>query len=191
MKLNKKIILASSSPRRKEILTDAGFQFEIEVHPIDENRLPPLSPEEVAEFLATEKVAQFVHRGGEYIVIAADTVVILDNQILNKPQNEKEASEMLKLLSGRKHTVITGVGIKIGEEISSFSDRTDVWFKDLSEEEIGYYIKNYSPLDKAGSYGIQDFLGMVGISRLEGSFYTVMGFPIHVVYDYLKPYIEL
>lgn len=190
MKINKKIILASSSPRRKEILSDAGFKFDVEVLPIDENDLPALTPAEVAEYLASQKVAQFVHRGDDFIVIAADTVVIVENQILNKPENEEEAVRMLKLLTGRKHTVITGVSIKIGEEIQSFSDKTVVWFKDLSEEEIVYYIKNYSPLDKAGSYGIQDFLGMVGISRLEGSFYTVMGFPIHVVYDYLKPYIE-
>jgi septum formation protein len=190
MKIKKKIILASGSPRRKQILADAGFTFEVEVRPTDEAFDPTMQPELVPEFLSKQKVDQFTEYGQDYIILGSDTVVIIDNQILNKPQSKDEAITMLTKLSGKTHKVVTGVSVKMGKEIQSFSDITRVHFSELSNAEIDFYIDQYKPFDKAGAYGVQDFIGMVGIDKIEGSFYTVMGLPIHKVYQHLKPYIE-
>ncbi|AUD02571.1 Maf family nucleotide pyrophosphatase [Spirosoma pollinicola] len=186
------LILASGSPRRKQLMTDAGFLFTIETRPTDELFPDTMPADEVAEYLARQKAEQFLNDGqpSERIVLCADTVVILDNQILNKPQDEADARRMLQALSGQTHRVRTGVAILSPTGLHSFTDETVVQFATLTNEEITYYIRECKPFDKAGSYGAQDFIGLVGIERLEGSFYTVMGLPTHRVYQALKAYVR-
>lgn len=190
MKINKKLILASGSPRRKQIMAEAGFAFDVEVKETDESFDSDLPPESVPEILAKRKVEAFNEYNEECIVIGADTVVIVDNTILNKPRDREDAVKMLSELSGKSHNVVTGVCIKIGNKYLSFSDTTTVYFKELSNTEIEFYIQFYAPYDKAGAYGVQDFIGMIGIEKINGSFYTVMGLPIHKIYQHLKHYIE-
>ncbi|QJW88731.1 septum formation protein Maf [Spirosoma taeanense] len=187
------LVLASGSPRRKQLMTDAGFLFTIETRPTDETFPATMPVDEVAEYLARQKAEQFLADAGNRIILCADTVVILDDQILNKPQDEADARRMLRTLSGRAHRVRTGVCLlapnAAGQpEMQSFIDETTVFFADLSDDEITYYLRECKPFDKAGSYGAQDFIGLVGITRLAGSFYTVMGLPTHRVYQALKPY---
>lgn len=189
------LILASGSPRRKQLMTDAGFSFAIEIRPTDETFPDTMPVNEVAEYLARQKVQEFTSDLNNRIVLCADTVVIVDNQILNKPRNETDARQMLRQLSGRTHRVRTGVAILAPDRggtptIQSFTDETLVLFAPLTDDEISYYIRECKPFDKAGSYGAQDFIGLVGIERLEGSFYTVMGLPTHRVYQALKAYEE-
>lgn len=184
------LILASGSPRRKQLMTDAGFQFTIETRPTDELFPDSMPVNDVAEFLACQKAEQFRADLGEKIILCADTVVILDNQILNKPQDEADARRMLTSLSGHTHRVRTGVAILSPAGLDSFTDETTVQFATLTDDEITYYIRTCKPFDKAGSYGAQDFIGLVGIERLEGSFYTVMGLPTHRVYQALKAYVS-
>jgi septum formation protein len=191
MKLTKNLILGSNSPRRKEILSAAGFNFEVIVKPTAEDFDQSMALEQVPIFLAKKKADCFIDYQESNIILCADTVVINDNQILNKPLSEKEALIMLKKISGKTHEVITGVSIKIGENSIDFSDKTWVTFNNMTDAEINYYIKKYKPMDKAGAYGVQDFIGMIAISKIEGSFYTVMGLPIHKIYEKLKPYIIL
>jgi septum formation protein len=189
MQLSKQIILASGSPRRKEILSKAGFVFEVLTKNISENYPQELLPENVAEYLAHLKATSFsLAELQNKILITADTVVICKGEILGKPENEKEAEIMLQKLSGQKHTVITGVCIKTTEKTVTFSDKSDVYFMALSPDELKKYIISEKPLDKAGSYGIQDWIGLVGIEKISGSFYNVMGLPIHLVYRELKQY---
>lgn len=189
------LVLASGSPRRKQLMTDAGFLFSVETRPTDEHFPDTMPAGEVAEYLACQKADQF--RGDSQtaarIILCADTVVILEDQILNKPQDEADARRMLRALSGRTHRVRTGVALLVPNDqgkptLHSFTDETIVQFVNLTEEEITYYIQTCAPFDKAGSYGAQDFIGLVGIERLEGSFYTVMGLPTHRVYQALKAY---
>ncbi|MCK8493319.1 Maf family protein [Spirosoma sp. RP8] len=188
------LVLASGSPRRKQLMNDAGFQFTIETRPTDEIFPDTMPVNEVAEYLARQKAEQFMPDLGQRIVLCADTVVILDNQIMNKPQDEADARRMLRALSGRTHRVRTGVALLTPSVdstepiVHSFTDETTVRFVTLTDAEISYYIHECKPFDKAGSYGAQDFIGLVGIDQLEGSFYTVMGLPTHRVYQALKPY---
>ena len=187
------LVLASGSPRRQQLMTDVGFSFTTEVRPTDETFPVTMPANDVAEFLARQKVEQFRADLGERIILCADTIVILDEQILNKPQNNVEARQMLRALSGRTHRVRTGVAILAPgsdglPQLHSFTDETTVHFTPLTDEEIAYYIRKCHPFDKAGSYGAQDFIGLMGIERLDGSFYTVMGLPTHRVYQALKPY---
>ncbi|CCH53890.1 maf protein [Fibrisoma limi BUZ 3] len=182
------LVLASGSPRRKQLLTDTGFSFTIETRPTDEFFPADMPVEDVAEYLARQKADQFRADLGDRLVLCADTVVILDNQILNKPADADDAYRMLRSLAGRSHRVRTGVCLLAPDAMLSFTDETTVWFADLTDAEIDYYIRVCRPFDKAGSYGAQDFVGLVGISRLEGSFYTVMGLPTHRVYQVLKRY---
>jgi septum formation protein len=194
MKLSKPLILASNSPRRKEIMHNAGYDFSVKVIHTDESFSAEMPVEEVPIFLAQTKAECFRKELKNEIILCADTVVITDaecrpNQILNKPIDANEAKEMLKLLSGKVHRVITGVCIMTQEETVSFADTSFVHFKELTDWEIDYYIEICKPFDKAGSYGVQDFIGMIGIPRIEGSFYTVMGLPIHKVYEALKKYV--
>lgn len=182
------LVLASGSPRRKQLMTDAGFEFTIEIRPTDETFPPTLPADAVAEYLARQKADRFRPDLGNRIVLCADTVVILDDQILNKPSDEADARRMLRALSGRTHRVRTGVCLLTPVETVSFTDETTVLFAPLTDDEISYYIRACKPFDKAGSYGAQDFIGLVGIERLEGSFYTVMGLPTHRVYQALKQY---
>lgn len=175
-------------------MTDAGFDFTIEVRPTDESFPADMPADEVAEYLARQKADQFVADLGERLVLCADTVVILDNQILNKPADEADARRMLSALAGQTHRVRTGVCLlSPGSDgqlpvMQSFTDETTVTFTPLTADEITYYIQTCQPFDKAGSYGAQDFVGLVGIERLDGSFYTVMGLPTHRVYQLLKSY---
>ncbi len=185
------LVLASGSPRRKQLMADAGFQFTIETRPTDETFPDTMPADEVAEFLARQKAEQFlVDFKNNRIILCADTVVILDDQIMNKPQNEADARRMLRSLSGRTHRVRTGVAILSPDGLTSFTDETTVQFAALTDDEITYYIRECQPFDKAGSYGAQDFIGLVGIERLDGSFYTVMGLPTHRVYQALKRYAD-
>jgi septum formation protein len=189
MKLTRKLILGSNSPRRKEILKSAGFDFEVLVRPTSEDFDPQMFYKEVPEFLAKKKAECFGDFDENCLILTADTIVVLDGIIINKPQNEAEAFDMLASLSGKTHQVVTGVCIKNGDNYQSFVDIALVKFEELTEAEIWFYIKNHHPMDKAGAYGVQDFIGMIGIPKIEGSFYTVMGLPIHLIYKTLKPYL--
>jgi septum formation protein len=189
MKLSRPLVLASNSPRRKEIMHNAGYNFSVKVIPTDESFSSEIPVEEVPIFLAEVKAECFRKDLQDEIILCADTVVITNYQILNKPFDTTGATEMLKTLSGKVHKVVTGVCIMTHEETIAFSDTTFVHFKELTDWEIAYYIKQCKPFDKAGSYGVQDFIGMIGIPRIEGSFYTVMGLPIHRVYEALEKYV--
>lgn len=185
MLVNRTIILASSSPRRQYLMKEAGFQFTIEKPEVDESFPPALPVGQVARYLALKKAEYFRSAIQHQIVVTADTVVILDNHILNKPENRIEAIGMLEKLSGKTHRVMTGVCILSAEKEESFDDTTEVTFKRLSREEIEYYVDHYKPYDKAGAYGAQDFIGMIAIERIVGSYFNVMGLPIHKVYTHL------
>ncbi|GAB3511551.1 Maf-like protein [Emticicia fontis] len=167
---------------------NAGFEFSVKVIPTDEAFPSDMPVEEVPAFLAKNKAACFSETLGSEIILCADTVVVVENEIINKPVDVDDARRMLRLLSNRTHQVITGVCIMTKEETISLADTTHVTFKSLSEWEIEYYIQKCHPFDKAGSYGVQDFIGMIGITTIEGSFYTVMGLPIHRVYEELEKY---
>nr|WP_295921501.1 Maf family protein [uncultured Dyadobacter sp.] len=186
--LSKPLILASNSPRRKQLLQDAGFEFTVTVLPTDENYPPDLPAEAVAAHISGEKAARFQGLYPGTLVLSADTVVIADHHILAKPSDHEDAFRMLKMLSGRHHTVVTAVSLLSDGTIQTVSDAAEVYFRELADWEINYYIEQYKPFDKAGSYGIQEWIGMVGIEKIEGSFYTIMGLPVQVVYQLLKPH---
>ena len=182
-----RIILASQSPRRKALLQGLDIDFEVKSYPSDESYPAELSHNKVAEYIAMQKVLAFPKNElpERFILITADTIVLLDNEILEKPKDEPDAMAMLRKLSGKKHEVVTGVVITTVAAQTVFSVKTDVYFKELSEQEITYYVKNYSPLDKAGAYGIQEWIGYIGVTRVDGSFFNVMGFPVQRVYEEL------
>mgnify|MGYP001419753686 CR=1 FL=1 len=182
--INKKIILASKSPRRQELLRGLGISFEIKTKEIDEDFPNTIDASNVASFLAQKKAEAFELSIDE-ILITSDTAVLLTNRILNKPENTEEAIEMLKSLSGKTHKVYTGVCIKSIEKEVLFSDFTSVTYKPLSTDEIEYYIKHFKPFDKAGSYGIQEWIGFIGIEKIEGCYYNVMGLPLSKLYQEL------
>ncbi|HRJ31840.1 MAG TPA: Maf family nucleotide pyrophosphatase [Cyclobacteriaceae bacterium] len=185
MLVNRTIILASSSPRRQYLMKEAGFQFTVEKPEVDESFPDTLPVEQVARYLALKKAEYFRKDIIHQLVVTADTVVILENQILNKPESRDEAITMLEKLSGKTHRVMTGVCILSAEKEESFDDTTEVTFKQLTREEIEYYIDHYKPYDKAGAYGAQDFIGMIAIEKIVGSYFNVMGLPIHKVYAHL------
>ncbi|MFH1297755.1 MAG: Maf family nucleotide pyrophosphatase [Bacteroidota bacterium] len=182
-----KIVLASQSSRRQYLLKELGLNFEIIPTDVQEEYPDTLAPEEIAIFLAEKKAESFdISRMEEkMIIVAADTIVSLDGEILGKPGNYEQALAMLKKLSGRRHEVITGVCIRSKDKKSVFQVTSRVYFKELSDEEIDYYINNFLPYDKAGGYGIQEWIGYIGISKLEGSFFNVMGLPVKEVYEEL------
>lgn len=180
----KTIILASQSPRRQDLLSDLGITFKVITKPIEEDFPSEMNPHLIAEYLANKKSLAF-HPKGEEIIITADTVVIHNNKVLNKPKNKEEAKEMLSNLSSSTHEVVTGVCIHQENNQFSFSELTKVEFKTLSEWEIDYYINNYNPSDKAGAYGIQDWIGKIGIKSIDGCYYNVMGLPLQTLYSYL------
>ncbi len=182
-------ILASNSPRRKEILTQAGFQFSVLPSDVDESFDAHLSPQKVPEMLAVRKAKSLLQNCANSLILAADTVVILDNEILNKPSDKQDAMQMLKKLSGKTHQVVTGIALASPQGIVTASDSALVHFRTLADWEINWYVRGGASLDKAGAYGVQDFIGMAGIEKLDGSFYTVMGLPIYHVYQMLQPYI--
>ncbi|HYF69378.1 MAG TPA: Maf family protein [Ohtaekwangia sp.] len=179
------LILASSSPRRQFLMKEAGFSFTIEKPDVEEDFPSTMPVEQVARYLASKKAEYFRPKIREEIVLTADTVVILDNIILNKPIDRNEAIAMLSALSGRTHVVMTGVCIVSKEREEGFDDTTSVTFKTLSRAEIEFYVDQYKPYDKAGAYGAQDWIGMVAIEKIVGSYFNVMGLPIHKVHQHL------
>jgi septum formation protein len=184
-----KIILASQSPRRKALLKGLDLTYEIRLIPdIDESFPKTLNGAEVPLFLAKRKAQAYTLSKNE-ILLTADTVVLLDNKILNKPQDEQEARQMLASLSGMKHEVVTGVCLTSTEKQKAFSCSSYVYFNTLSLEEIDYYVAHYKPLDKAGAYGIQEWIGFAAIERIEGSYFNIMGLPVHQVYTELAQFI--
>jgi septum formation protein len=184
---NYKLVLGSGSPRRKELLAGMGLTFEVRVSDVDESIDPSWPLTEVAQRLAERKAEALLETASaNELVITADTVVHVEGTLLNKPTNFAEALSMLKQLSGKSHEVFTGVCVATKEWKHSFTDCTKVTFATLNERELQHYIENYKPFDKAGSYGAQDFIGLVGIVNLEGSYFNVMGLPTHRVYAALK-----
>ena len=182
-----KIILGSQSPRRKELLQHLNISFQQEVRPIDESYPNGIKTEDIAVYLAEEKGKAFVNDiDDDTLVITADTIVSIDDRVLEKPSDPQEAFEMIQALSNRKHTVYSGVAITSSTGQTCFYDATDVYFRKLEDREISYYIEQYKPFDKAGGYAIQEWIGHVGIEKIEGSFYTVMGLPLHILYNALQ-----
>ena len=188
MKPIKKLVLASNSPRRKQLMTDLGFDFTVEVRPTDEVFPADMPPADVPGYLASQKADQFLEDINGRVILCADTVVICGGQILNKPADDKEAAEMLNFLSGKSHEVVTAVHILTESHRKTITDSATVVFRNLTAAEIDYYIQKCQPFDKAGAYGIQEWIGMVGIERIEGSFYTIMGLPVHLVYTELSDF---
>ncbi len=186
--MNHKIILASNSPRRKELLKGLDLDFEVRVIPgIDESHPEDIPSAEIPCFIARRKAEAYCESisPGE-LIITADTVVVLDDHIIEKPADREEAMQMIKRLSGRKHQVITAVVLMTTEKRKEFSVTSTVDFSELTNEEIEYYVDKYKPFDKAGAYGIQEWIGYIGVRGIEGSFYNVMGLPVQRLYRELK-----
>ena len=186
MKLSSNLILASKSPRRKQLLEDCGFKFEVRT--IDFNEVFPedMDAMKVAEYLAIEKNKAHREAFKTGLILTSDTVVIFNDQILGKPENGTEARKVLTMLSGKIHVVVSGVCISNDQKQASFSNVTEVKFRDLTSDEIDHYVDTNPPLDKAGSYGIQDWIGLIGVEWIKGSYYNVVGLPVDEVYKVLK-----
>ena len=183
---NNTIILASGSPRRQELLKKLGLEFKIEVKSVNEIYPSALKKEEITNYLAKLKVSAFENQlKPSDILITADTIVWLNNKPLEKPKNHQQAVEMLKQLSNTSHEVITSVCIKTLQNEKLFFDETTVHFKKLSDEEINFYVDTYKPFDKAGAYGIQEWIGYIGVTKIEGSYFNVMGLPVQKLYEEL------
>ncbi len=184
------IILGSASPRRKELLSDIGIEFNIQTTDKEEKYPSTLKEEKIAEFLAQQK-STFLSENQKNtdLLITADTIVAYESQVLNKPQNKEEAFNILNKLSGKTHKVITGVCVKSINREVTFSAITMVTFRKLKHEEIEYYINNFNPFDKAGAYGIQDWIGQIGIQRIDGSYSNVVGLPTKELYEQLELFI--
>jgi len=185
-----KIILASNSPRRKELLAGIDVNFEVRVlKNIDESCPSNLPTKEIAEYISKKKAAAYRETmADDELVITADTIVVLGDEVMGKPYDDADARRMLRELSGRTHQVITGVTLTTRERQHSFSVETDVTFKELTDEEIDYYVRTYQPMDKAGAYGIQEWIGHIGVTALKGSYFNVMGLPIQRIYEALKAF---
>ena len=182
-----KLILCSNSPRRKELLAGLDIPFEVRVKKgIEEPRPVGLTPEETAKCIAKGKAEAYELENDDEVILTADTIVVCDDTILGKPADAAEACHMLRLLSGRTHQVITGVALKNRKAFRVFAVTSEVTFKPLSEAEIAYYVERYRPFDKAGAYGIQEWIGYVGVTRLEGSYFNVMGLPVQRIYEELR-----
>ena len=182
MNLSRPLLLASNSPRRRELLASLGLTFEVRVKDVHEDFPQHLKRAEVAEYLASHKADHYIADLQDEALITADTIVCLEDRILNKPADYAEAFEMLQALSGKKHEVITGVCVLTKDQKSVFHDTTSVYFKTLTKAEIDYYITHYKPYDKAGAYGIQEWIGMIGIEHIEGSYFNVVGLPVQKLY---------
>ncbi len=186
IKNSKPLLLASSSPRRQYLMKEAGFTFAVAHPDIDESFPQDMRLEEVPTYLARKKAQALLPNINDEIILASDTVVILGNKILNKPLDRAEAISMLSELSGNTHTVITAVCLLSKTKEDYFDDRTQVTFRKVTKEEIEFYVDTYKPYDKAGSYGAQDWIGLTAIEKINGSYFTVMGLPVHRVYEQLK-----
>lgn len=184
----RKIILASNSPRRRQLFEGLDIPFEVRVMPnIDEGYPDDTDVDDIAEYIAREKSSAYDSIVGDgEVVITADTIVVVDNVVLGKPHSREDAVDMLKTLSGCTHKVITGVCLLSKKERKSFSVTTKVTFKQLSDDEIAYYVDTYKPFDKAGAYGIQEWIGYIGVTSIEGSYFNVVGFPVQRIYSELK-----
>lgn len=185
------VILASNSPRRRELLADLGIDFQVKtLKGVDESYPHDLPVLEIAEYISRKKAHAYKsHMSADQLIITADTVVILGDEVLGKPADAADARRMLRELSGKTHKVVTGVTIATTCNMKSFSAVTDVEFAPLSDEDINYYVDHYRPLDKAGAYGIQEWIGCMGVRHISGSFYNVMGLPLHRLYSELNQFI--
>ena len=182
-----KVILASGSERRRQLLEEFGIDFEVVVKSFDESFPDNFSGKQIAEHIAAEKAKMFINdvKANE-IIITADTIVWLDDKILGKPLDKADALRMLRKISGKTHEVTTGVAILYGNKITTFTDTTKVTFREMTDSELNYYVEKYLPFDKAGAYGIQEWIGLAACSRIEGSFYNVMGLPVEKLYNKLS-----
>jgi septum formation protein len=183
--MSKEIILASQSPRRKQLLTDAEIAFTVQSPDIEEHFPDNIPLHVVPEYIARNKAMAIARNHKDKIVIAADTVVILEGSIIGKPKDKADAMDILKSLSGKRHEVVTGVVIAVHDTVTTLREITGVYFRPLTEVQIAHYIDNYQPYDKAGAYAIQEWIGLVGIEKIEGDFYNVMGLPVSRVVDAL------
>jgi septum formation protein len=179
------IILASKSPRRQELMKSMNLNFEVLIKDVDESFPENLLPAEIAVYIAEQKAAAFLDQSMDSIVITADTIVAYNNEILGKPKDAAHAKEILEKLSGTNHQVYTGVSISYIGQTASFFDVTEVFFNQLTSEQIDFYIENYNPFDKAGAYGIQDWIGLIGVEKIIGSYTNVMGLPTEKLYQTL------
>ncbi|MFK7783786.1 MAG: Maf family nucleotide pyrophosphatase [Crocinitomicaceae bacterium] len=180
---NFKLVLGSKSPRRQALIKELGFPVEIRTKEVEEIYPDHLASVEVPEYLAKLKATPLKESlAADEILVTSDTIVLLDGKVVGKPANENAAKQMLRQLSGNTHTVITGVCLTTQNEQHTFSSHTKVFFSELSEEEINHYVERFKPLDKAGSYGIQEWIGYIGVSKIEGCYYNVMGLPLHDLY---------
>lgn len=186
---NYNYILASQSPRRQQLLKSLGIEFQIQLKEIDENFPENLNINEIPVYLAKLKATPFLNElRNNDLLITADTIVSLGEKVLGKPSNFEEAREMLQLLSGTEHQVISGVCLSSIQKQTTFFSVSNVCFKSLTKKEIDFYISRYKPFDKAGSYGIQEWIGVIGITHIEGSFYNVMGLPIQKLYEEIQKF---
>lgn len=183
---NKKILLGSKSPRRQELLRGLGISFEVVSIDCDETYPSELKKEAITNFISEAKAKAYPNLQKNEVLITADTLVGLDELILGKPQDEQAAFDMLQSLAGKAHQVYTSVSLRTTEKLVTFSDRTNVFFDEMSEEEINFYVKNFHPMDKAGAYGIQDWLGYTKVSKIKGCYYNVMGLPLQKLYRTLQ-----
>lgn len=183
-----RLLLASKSPRRRELLSQLGFPIEFVDIDVDEHIGTPLLPSQVAEHLARRKADAFPLKQlhDDDVLVTADTVVVHGSDILGKPHSHDEAVAMLRALSGDRHTVYTGVCLRSSNQDFSFTESTDVIFTQLCDKDIDYYVDTYRPYDKAGAYGIQEWIGMIGIRAIEGCYYNVVGLPVATLYDNLR-----
>ena len=184
------IILASKSPRRQELLQLMGIDFKVVLKEVDETYPEGLSPTEIAVHIAEKKAKAFDEVIHDEIVITADTIVCLDGKILGKPENEEHAFEILSDLSGKRHEVITAVCLLKNHHLTSFYEISEVFFKTLSDEQIRHYISTYSPMDKAGAYGIQEWIGLVAVEKINGSYSNIVGLPTQRLYEELQKIVD-
>lgn len=185
--MNNKIILASKSPRRHELIKGLEMEFEVHTYEIDESFPKDLRAENIATFLAEKKAKAYpLILNENEILLTADTIVWINDHVLNKPNNELESFGMLKEICGTTHEVFTGVCLRTHNNLTTFFERSEVTCKSISDESIWHYIKNYNPFDKAGSYGIQDWFGYTAVEKINGCFYNVMGLPVSRVYEEIK-----
>jgi len=189
----RRIVLASNSPRRKELLAGIDVDFEVRIiEGIDESYPADLPICDIAEYISRKKAAAYRQTmAADEVVITADTIVVLGGEVMGKPRDKADACRMLRELSGQTHQVITGVTLTTPNRQQSFSVTTDVTFKHLTDDEIDYYVTHYSPMDKAGAYGIQEWIGHIGVTGLNGSYFNVMGFPVQRIYEALKKYVKV
>lgn len=183
-----KIVLCSNSPRRKELLKDLGLNFQTRIiDGIDESYDKSLPGEDIAKMISEKKAESYkATMSSDELIITADTIVYVDGEVLGKPQNKIDAARMLKMISGKCHDVITGVCLLTSNKRISFSVKTKVSFAQITDDEISFYIENYKPYDKAGAYGIQEWIGYIGVDSIQGSYFNVMGLPVQRLYSELK-----